>query len=129
MKAAATLQRGRPGASPWTAGLDIDDFAGSARRLVAAAGCSVWSPNYRDVTAASLAEAQALGLKDQRARRHGALDPDGRRGHHHGLSEPPARGDGGEGNPAAASCCGPLKRRPRDPVAAPRRCLTAAPAC
>jgi glycerophosphoryl diester phosphodiesterase len=23
-----TLQRGRPGASPWTAGLDIDDFAG-----------------------------------------------------------------------------------------------------
>src|SRR5262249_18969230 len=29
-----TLQRGRPGASPWTAGLDIDDFAGSAPRLV-----------------------------------------------------------------------------------------------
>src|SRR5262245_53450062 len=58
-----TLQRGRPGASPWTAGLDIDDFAGSAPRLVAAAGCSVWSPNQRDVTAASLAEAKALGLK------------------------------------------------------------------
>jgi glycerophosphoryl diester phosphodiesterase len=58
-----TLQRGRPGASPWTAGLDIDDFAGSAPRLVAAAGCSVWSPNHRDVTAASLAEAKALGLK------------------------------------------------------------------
>jgi glycerophosphoryl diester phosphodiesterase len=36
-----TLQRGRPGASPWSAGLDIDDFAGSAPRLVAAAGCSV----------------------------------------------------------------------------------------
>jgi glycerophosphoryl diester phosphodiesterase len=58
-----TLQRGRPGASPWTAGLDIDDFAGSVPRLVAAAGCSVWSPNHRDVTAASLAEAKALGLK------------------------------------------------------------------
>src|SRR5262249_53272923 len=58
-----TLQRGRPGASPWTAGLDIDDFAGSAPRLVAAAGCSVWSPNQRDVTAASLAEAKALSLK------------------------------------------------------------------
>src|SRR5262249_47203807 len=54
---------GRPGASPWTAGLDIDDFAGSAPRLVAAAGCSVWSPHQRDVTAASLAEAKALGLK------------------------------------------------------------------
>jgi glycerophosphoryl diester phosphodiesterase len=58
-----TLQRGRPGASPWTAGLDIDDFAGSAPRLVAAAACSVWSPNHRDVTAASLAEAKELGLK------------------------------------------------------------------
>jgi glycerophosphoryl diester phosphodiesterase len=30
---------------------------------VAAAGCSVWSPNHRDVTAASLAEAKGLGLK------------------------------------------------------------------
>jgi glycerophosphoryl diester phosphodiesterase len=58
-----TLQRGQPGASTWTAGLDIDDFGGSAPRLVAAAGCSVWSPNHRDVTAASLAEAKALGLK------------------------------------------------------------------
>ena len=58
-----TLQRGQPGPSPWTAGLDIDDFGGSAPRLVAAAGCSVWSPNQRNVTAASLAEAQALGLK------------------------------------------------------------------
>jgi glycerophosphoryl diester phosphodiesterase len=58
-----TLQRGQPGPSPWTAGLDIDDFGGLAPRLVAAAGCSVWSPNQRNVTAASLAEAQALGLK------------------------------------------------------------------
>ena len=58
-----TLQRGQPGASPWTAGLDIDDFGGSAPRLVAAAGCLVWSPNQRNVTAASLAEAQALGVK------------------------------------------------------------------
>ena len=58
-----TLQRGQPGASPWTAGLDIDDFGGSAPRLVPAAGCLVWSPNQRNVTAASLAEAQALGVK------------------------------------------------------------------
>jgi glycerophosphoryl diester phosphodiesterase len=58
-----TLKRGQPGPSPWTAGLDIDDFGGSAPRLVAAAGCSVWSPNQRNVTAASLAEAQVLGLK------------------------------------------------------------------
>jgi glycerophosphoryl diester phosphodiesterase len=58
-----TLQRGRPGRSPWTAGLDIDEFGGSAPRLVAAAGCRVWSPNYRNVTAASLAEAGALRLR------------------------------------------------------------------
>jgi len=58
-----TLRRGQPGASPWTAGLDIDDFGGSAPRLVAAAGCSVWSPHQRNVTPASLVEAQALGLK------------------------------------------------------------------
>ena len=58
-----TLKRGQPGPSPWTGGLDIDDFGGSAPRLVAAAGCSVWSPNQRNVTAASLAEAQALGVK------------------------------------------------------------------
>ena len=58
-----TLQRGKPGASPWTAGLDIDDFAGSVPRLVVAAGCSVWSPNYRNLGAPALAEAKALGLK------------------------------------------------------------------
>jgi glycerophosphoryl diester phosphodiesterase len=61
--ASDTLQRGRPGASPWTAGLDIDDFGGSTPKLVAAAGCSAWSPNQGNVTAASLAEAQGLGLK------------------------------------------------------------------
>jgi hypothetical protein len=43
--------------------LDIDDFAGSTPRLVVAAGCSVWSPNYRNLTAPSLAEAKGLGLK------------------------------------------------------------------
>jgi glycerophosphoryl diester phosphodiesterase len=58
-----TLQRGRPGPSPWTAGLDIDDFAGSAPRLVAAAGCAIWSPNHRNLNAAALAESSALGLK------------------------------------------------------------------
>jgi len=58
-----TLRRGQPGPSPWTAGLDIDEFGGSVPRLVLAAGCSVWSPNYRYVTAASLAEAGALRLQ------------------------------------------------------------------
>src|SRR3954454_9485438 len=43
-----TIQRGQPGPSPWLAGLDVDDFAGSVPRLVQAAGCAVWSPLYRN---------------------------------------------------------------------------------
>ena len=57
------LQRGHPGPSPWTAGLDIDTFDGSGPRLVQAAGCAVWSPFHRDLTAETLAEAHALGLR------------------------------------------------------------------
>ncbi len=57
------LLRGRPGPSPWTAGLDIDAFDGSVPRMVIAAGCAVWSPYYRDLTEEALAEAHALGLR------------------------------------------------------------------
>ena len=57
------ILRGRPGPSPWTAGLDIDAFGGSVPRLVAAAGCRVWSPFYRDLTEETVAEAHALGLR------------------------------------------------------------------
>lgn len=57
-----TIQQGRPGASPWTAGLDVDDFDGSTPKLVAAAGCSVWSPAFRDLTPERLAEAKRLRL-------------------------------------------------------------------
>jgi glycerophosphoryl diester phosphodiesterase len=56
------LERGRPGPSPWTAGLDIDDFGGSAARLAHAAGCPVWSPTFRNLTRESLAQAKSLGL-------------------------------------------------------------------
>jgi glycerophosphoryl diester phosphodiesterase len=58
-----TIRRGEPGPSPWTAGLDIDDFAGSVPRLVAAAGCPVWSPLYRNAKPDDVAAARALGLK------------------------------------------------------------------
>ena len=58
-----SILRGRPGPSPWTAGLDIDAFGGSVPRLVEAAGCSVWSPFYRDLTEKTVAEAHALGLR------------------------------------------------------------------
>lgn len=58
-----TLERGKPGPSPWLAGLDLDDFGGSVPRLVLAAGGRVWSPFWRNVTAENLAEAHKLGLQ------------------------------------------------------------------
>ena len=58
-----TLERGRPGPSPWTAGLDIDDFGGSTPKLVAAAGCHVWSPFYRNVNAEVMADAKRAGIR------------------------------------------------------------------
>ena len=48
--------------SPWTAGFQLRDH-GSVPRMVAAAGGTVWSPEYRDVDEARLAEAHALGLR------------------------------------------------------------------
>jgi glycerophosphoryl diester phosphodiesterase len=57
------VQTGKDGASPWLAGLDVDDFGGSVPRLVQAAGCAAWSPFFRDVTAETLAEAKSLGLQ------------------------------------------------------------------
>ena len=56
------LERGRPGASPWTAGFDLDDYGGSVPRLVKAAGGAVWSPYFRDLRLADLREAHRLGL-------------------------------------------------------------------
>ncbi len=58
-----TIKRGELGPSPWLAGLDIDDFGGSVPRLVAAAGCQVWSPLYRNAKPDDVAAAGALGLK------------------------------------------------------------------
>ena len=57
-----TIKRGEPGPSPWTSGFDIDDF-GSVPRLVAAAGCAVWSPLYRNARSDDIKAAKALGLK------------------------------------------------------------------
>ena len=57
------IHSGKPGPSPWTAGLDIDEHGGSVPRLVKAADCAVWSPYYRNVTATLVKEAHGLGLK------------------------------------------------------------------
>jgi glycerophosphoryl diester phosphodiesterase len=57
------IETGRPGPSPWTAGLDADDFGGSVPRMVKAAGGKIWSPYRRDIDAAKLKEAHDLGLE------------------------------------------------------------------
>ena len=49
--------------SPWLAGLDPADHGGSVPRLVKEAGCVTWSPHYAELTAETLAQAHALGLK------------------------------------------------------------------
>lgn len=58
-----TIERGRPGASPWTAGFDVEAHGASVPRLVKAAGGAVWSPYYRDLRAGDLREALGLGLR------------------------------------------------------------------
>jgi glycerophosphoryl diester phosphodiesterase len=57
------LRSGQPGPSPWLAGFDLDDYGGSVPRLVKAAGGRCWSPNFRDLTADTVAEARRLGLR------------------------------------------------------------------
>jgi glycerophosphoryl diester phosphodiesterase len=56
-----TLARGEDGPSPWTAGLDVDNYA-SVAQMVAAAGCDVWSPSHRNINSSLLGQAHALGI-------------------------------------------------------------------
>ncbi len=51
------------GASPWHAGLRLSDHNGSLAQLAKAAGCTVWSPFWRNVTAENVADAHALKMK------------------------------------------------------------------
>ena len=57
-----TVQRAGTSASPWLAGFDLRAHGGSLPRLVKAAGCASWSPNWRNVTPELAAEARALGI-------------------------------------------------------------------
>jgi len=57
------IKPGQPGASPWMAGLDIDDFSGSIPQAVKAAGGRYWAPYYKHITYALLKEAHELGLQ------------------------------------------------------------------
>ena len=57
------IKPGKPGPSPWTAGIDVDDFNGSIPRAVKTAGGCCWSPHYKSLTPALLEEAHRLGIK------------------------------------------------------------------
>ena len=57
-----TMEVGKPGASVWLGGIDVDDYAGSVPRTVLALGARVWSPHARDLSPSVIAEAHALGL-------------------------------------------------------------------
>ncbi|MFZ5783145.1 MAG: glycerophosphodiester phosphodiesterase [Pseudomonadota bacterium] len=58
-----TVGRASGQPSPWLGGLDLAAHGGSLPRLARAAGCAVWSPFWRNVTADAVKEAQGLGLK------------------------------------------------------------------
>ena len=58
-----TVRRNAPEPSPWLGGLDLAAHGGSLPRLAKAAGCSVWSPFWRNVTAENVSQSHDLGLK------------------------------------------------------------------
>lgn len=49
--------------SPWLGGIDPARYGGSVPRSVLAAGCGTWSPYWRSLDAALVAQSHALGLK------------------------------------------------------------------
>lgn len=58
-----TVRPEADGASRWHAGLKLADHEGSIVALAKAAGCGTWSPHFRNVDAARVSQARALGLK------------------------------------------------------------------
>lgn len=68
-KGSDTIQKNTPGASPWMAGLDIDDFD-SIPQAVKSAGGKYWNTNYfhavghqKNVTSEIVAKAHAVQIK------------------------------------------------------------------
>lgn len=57
------LEVRQAGASPWLAGLDIDDFADGVAAAVSALGFDAISPRHTILTAAMVAEAHEAGLR------------------------------------------------------------------
>ena len=57
------IKPGQPGASPWMAGFDIDDFSRSLPHAVQAAGGRYWAPYYKHVTISEIQTAHRLGIQ------------------------------------------------------------------
>jgi glycerophosphoryl diester phosphodiesterase len=57
------IKPGEPGPSPWTAGIDVDDFNGSIPRAIKAVRGRYWAPQYRYLTPERVQEAHSLGIK------------------------------------------------------------------
>ncbi|MBT4934393.1 MAG: glycerophosphodiester phosphodiesterase [Rhodospirillaceae bacterium] len=57
------LLMGKPGPSPWTAGHDIDNYAGNVPEMVKKAGGQIWSAFHPEMTAEKVKQAHDLGLK------------------------------------------------------------------
>jgi glycerophosphoryl diester phosphodiesterase len=55
------IKPGQPGASAWTAGIDIDDYNGSIPHAVNAAGGRYWAPYFKHLTRDDLKTAHQLG--------------------------------------------------------------------
>jgi glycerophosphoryl diester phosphodiesterase len=57
------IKPGEPGPSPWTAGIDVDDFNGSIPRAINAARGRYWAPHFRYLTPERFQEAHRLGIR------------------------------------------------------------------
>ena len=53
----------RPGPSPWTAGIDVDDYKGSIPHSIDAAGGQIWCAWHKKLTKKKVRTAHELGLK------------------------------------------------------------------
>jgi glycerophosphoryl diester phosphodiesterase len=57
------IKPGQPGASPWMAGMDIDDYSGSIPHAVKAAGGRYWAQYYKHMTYNDVHTAHELGIQ------------------------------------------------------------------
>lgn len=57
------IKPGQPGASAWTAGIDIDDYHGSIPHAVKACGGRYWAQYYKHLTRDDLKAAHEMGIR------------------------------------------------------------------